>query len=200
MFDVNPVTSEKPFDCGPTCLKMLFDYYGNEVPLDQLIKECGVTLAGSTAADLMRVGRLHGLDMQCYSMDAEELIRQDRPAIVHWKFGHWIVFAGTDEAGRVSICNPDMGRYRMSAETFKTYFTGLESHPGQGVAIFNGDPRDLQPTAPDNIAAGTIFEVGGTTWRALAAIARGERVVEGVNAERVSVAEVLTDLEARGQE
>ena len=194
MFDVKPVTSEKPFDCGPTCLAMLLDYYGIEVPLDQLTKECGLSLAGSTASDLMRVARLHGLeDVQCFSMDAEELVRQDRPAIVHWKFGHWIVFAGTDEAGRVSICNPDMGRYRMSAETFKTYFTGLESHPGQGVAIFNGDPHDLQPTAPDNIAAGTIFEVGGTYYKALVNIARGEGITS-INATPTSVADEINNI------
>lgn len=190
MFDVKPVTSDKPFDCGPTCLKMLLAYYGTDVPLETLTEECGLTLAGSTAADLMRVGRLHGLDAQCFSMDAEELVRQDRPAIVHWKFGHWVVFAGTDEEGRVSICNPDMGRYRMSAETFATYFTGIEKHPDQGVGIFNGDPVDLVPAAPDNIPAGAVFEVGGAYYRALAAIARGEAVTS-LNATPTSVADEI---------
>lgn len=187
MFDVKPVTSEKPFDCGPTCLQMLLAYYGVEVDLDTLIEECRVGVTGCSAADLMRAGRLHGLDMQSFSIDAEELVQQDRPAIVHWKFGHWIVFAGTDESGRVYICNPDMGRYRMSAETFKTYFTGLESHPGQGLAIFNGEPADLVSTAPDNIPAGTVFEVGGTYYKALANIARGEAVTSA-NAAPTSVA------------
>lgn len=190
MFDVKPVTSEKPFDCGPTCLKMLLAYYGVEVDLDTLTEECALNLSGTTATTLMDVGRDHGLDMQCFSMDADELVAQDRPAIVHWKFGHWVMFAGTDRDGRVSICNPDMGRYRMSAETFATYFTGLESHPDQGVAIFNGDPRDLVATAPDNIAAGTVFEVGGTYYRALAAIARGEAIT-GVNAAPTSVADEI---------
>ena len=200
MYDVIPVTSPKPLDCGPTCLKMLLSYYGTDVPLEALAEECGLTLAGCTATDLMRVGRAHGLDMQCFSMDADELARQDRPAIVHWRNNHWVVFAGTEDDGRVWVCNPDRGRFRMDPETFAALATGLDSYPGQVIAIFNGDPVDLLPVATDNHAEGELFEMGGATWRALAAIARGERIVEGVNAERVSVAEVLTDLEARGQE
>lgn len=198
MYDVIPITSPKPLDCGPTCLQMLLAYYGTDVDLETLTEECGLTLAGSTAADLMRVGRLHGLDMQCYSIDPYELALQDRPAIVHWRNNHWVIFAGTEEDGHVWVCNPDRGRFRMDRETFAAIATGLDRYPDQVIAIFNGDPEDLVPTAADNHAKGELFEMGGSTWRALAAIARGEQVVEGVNAERVVVADVLTDLE-RGQ-
>jgi ATP-binding cassette subfamily B protein len=141
MFDVQPITSPKQLDCGPTCLQMLLAYYGVEVDLDTLIKECNVTVAGCTGADLLRAGRLHGLDMQCWSMDADELVRQDRPAIVNWRCNHWCVFCGRDEDGRVSVCNPDRGRYRMSEGTFASLFSGLADHPGQGVAITNGEPK-----------------------------------------------------------
>lgn len=193
MFDVNPMTSPRELDCGPTCLKMLLAYYGIDVPLDQLVEECGLDLTGATGADLLRVGRLHGLDMQAYSMDADELVRQDRPAIVNWKHNHWCVFAGTDDAGRVSVCNPDRGRFRMSFGTFAALATGLEDHPGQCVAIFNGEPVDLIAAAPDNIPAGTVFELGGTLYRALAAIARGEAVTSA-NATPTSVADEINTI------
>ena len=137
MFDVTPVTSIKPTDCGATCLKMLLAYYGTEVDLDKLIIECNTKLSGCTAGDLIRAGKAHGLDMKAYAMDAEELIRQDRPAIVWWKYGHWCVFCGTDEAGKVAICNPDRGRYRMSAELFTAFYTGI--------SLWNGVPADIDP-------------------------------------------------------
>ena len=70
MYDVKPVTSPKPYDCGPTCLKMLLDYYGIDVPLEQLTRECAPTMVGTSAKTIMDVGRAHGLDMQCFSMDA----------------------------------------------------------------------------------------------------------------------------------
>lgn len=193
MFDVEPITSQKPYDCGPTCLQMLLAYYGSDVPLDTLIEECHVDIAGCTGADILRAGRLHGLDMQSWSIDADELVRQDRPAIVSWKYNHWVVFCGRDDDGRVAICNPDIGRFRMSEETFASFFTGLDSHPGQGIALTNGEPQWLG--TGDNYDKGQIFEFDGSLWRATQAIARGERVIEGTNAVRVGMAEILTELE-----
>lgn len=150
MFDVEPITSPKPLDCGPTCLKMLLAYYGIDVPLDTLIEECHVGVEGCTGRDLLQAGRLHGLDMQTYSIDAEELVRQDRPAICSWRYSHWLVFAGRDDDGRVVVCDPDRGRYRMSEGTFASLFSGLADHPGQGVALTNGEPCDL-PEEPSDV-------------------------------------------------
>lgn len=140
MYDVIPITSAKERDCGPTCLAMLLAYYGTDVGLDALTDECGVDILGCTGADLLRVGRAHGLDMVAFSMNAEELIRQDRPAIVWWKRGHFCVFAGRNNAGDVVICNPDRGRYPLDAGTFAALYSG--------VALFNGEPAD----APGNDA------------------------------------------------
>lgn len=136
MYDVIPVTSKNQVDCGATCMKMLLAYYGEEVSLEDLIVECNTRLIGCSAADLMRVGKAHGLDMMAYQMDAAELVRQDRPAIVWWKYNHWVVCCGMDDAGNVVICNPDRGRYRMSEGTFASFYTG--------VALFNGEPHDVE--------------------------------------------------------
>ena len=135
MFDVIPVTSPRPTDCGATCMKMLLSYYGQDANLDELIRECNTSIIGCTGKDLLRVGHTHGLDMTAWKMDAEEVIRQDRPAIVWWMYGHWVVFCGMDENGKVVICNPDRGRYRVSPGTFNSFYTG--------VALFNGEPHDL---------------------------------------------------------
>lgn len=198
MYDVIPVTSPRETDCGATCLKMLLDYYGIDVPLDQLTEELETRLIGCTAADIMRVARAHGLDdVQSYSIDADELVRQDRPAIIHWKYNHWCVFCGCDDEGRVSIANPDRGRFRMSFGTFATLFTGLDDRPDQGVAIFNGEPHDLQLVADDNYVQEQLFTLCGRTYRALVNIARGERVEVGINAEAITVAEAINDLNAK---
>lgn len=138
MYDVIPLTSPKNYDCGATCLQMLLAYYGTYVPLEDLIRECNTRLIGCSEGDLLRVGRAHGLaDMKAFSMDAEELIRQDRPAIIWWKYAHWCVFCGQDDEGKVVICNPDRGRYRMSAGLFAAFYTG--------VSLWNGEPHDLEP-------------------------------------------------------
>lgn len=143
MFDVKPVVSLKFTDCGPTCLKMLLDYYGQDVDLDTLIEECHVGVDGCTGTDLMTCGRLHGLDMYaCENTDEEGrgvpwkgVTKQDRPSIIWWKRSHFCVCCGEDEAGNVVICNPDRGRYSIS----KSLFDALYSNK----AFFNGEPHDL---------------------------------------------------------
>lgn len=132
MYDVTPITSPKEVDCGPTCLQMLLAYYGEDIDLDTLIKECNVKISGCTGKDLMRVGNAHGMDMKAFKMDAEEIAVQDRPSIVWWLYNHWCVCCGLDENGQVVICNPDRGRYRMSQSLFKAFYSG--------VALFNGEP------------------------------------------------------------
>ena len=144
MFDVIPFTSPKELDCGATCLKMLLNYYGADAALDNLIQECGIGISGCSGADINRAGRAHGLDMQAYRMDADELIHQDRPAIIWWKYIHWCVFCGTDENGSVVIANPDRGRFRMSRGMFAALYTG--------VALFNGEPE----TVPEPEEAGAV--------------------------------------------
>lgn len=139
MYDVKSVTSERPTDCGPTCLKMLLSYYGTEIDLLQLIEECGVGLTGCTGMDLKKVAKLHGMDLrgfECTGADIEDdVIFADRPSICWWRYNHFIICCGADENGRVVICDPDRGRYRMSRALFRSWFSGI--------AFFNGKPEDI---------------------------------------------------------
>ena len=141
MYDITPVTSEKSMDCGATCLKMLLSYYGIDAPLDELTEECNTRVNGCTLRDVMVAARGRGLtEIAAFKMDAEELIRQDRPAIIWWRYYHFCVFCGKNEKGEPVICNPDRGRYAIDAGTFKSLYSG--------VALFNGEPETLpdEPT------------------------------------------------------
>lgn len=140
MYDITPITSEHPTDCGATCLKMLLSYYNMDVPLDQLIKECNTRLIGCTAADVLRAGRLHGVDMHAYKTDLDGILKVDRPAIIWWKRKHFCVLCGVDEGGNIVIINPDRGRYRMSKSLFGAWYSGI--------AIFVGEPEDIDGVKP----------------------------------------------------
>lgn len=135
MYDVKPITSDRPTDCGATCLKMLLDYYGIDVPLDQLTKDCNTRLIGCTAADVLRAGRLHGVEMHAYKTDLDGILKVDRPAIIWWKRKHFCVLCGIDEGGNIVIINPDRGRYRMSKSLFNCWYSGI--------SLFIGEPVDI---------------------------------------------------------
>lgn len=135
MYDVKLITSKADVDCGPASMAMLLGYYGTDVTLDDLIKERHTSIGGWSGKDLMQVGRAHGLDMTCFKMDAEELIRQDRPGIVWWTYDHWLVMCGQNDNGDVVIANPGRGRYAIDPESFGKLYTGI--------CLFNGEPETL---------------------------------------------------------
>ena len=125
MFDIEPVTSRRPTDCGATCMKMLLSYYGQDAPLPQLIEECNTKITGCSGKDLIRCGEKHGLNLKAWSVEADDLFESDRPEIIWWMYNHWVVYGGLDEDGKVVIYNPDRGRYRVSKGTFRSFFTGV---------------------------------------------------------------------------
>lgn len=144
MFDIKVTTTIHQTDCGPTCLKMLLDYYGIDSDMESLRSECNVSIAGCSMADLKRTGEKYGLDIKAYLMDAEELAMQDRPAIVSWTHNHFIVFGGVDDFGKVIIVDPDRGRTRMPVYDLKKLYTGY--------AIFNGEPESMPMNTVQDIA------------------------------------------------
>lgn len=136
MYNVIPITSKITVDCGATCLQMMLKYYDIDVDLKTLIEECETTPVGCTAGGIKRAGEKHGLDIHAYNMSADELIKQDRPAIIHWRSNHFCVFCGMNEEGKVVICNPDRGRYPLHVKSFANFYCG--------VALFNGVPEDIR--------------------------------------------------------
>lgn len=136
MYDVTPITSPHETDCGATCLKMLLDYYAVTADLNDLTEGCRTGIFGCKASDIKRVGNAKGLDIKAFRMDWEELICQDRPAIIWWKHDHFCVFCGMDEKENVIVNNPDTGRYRVPITIFRFLYAG--------VAMFNGTPENTE--------------------------------------------------------
>ena len=190
MFDVKLTTTRHATACGPACLKMLLAYYGIEAELDALIEECGVTVNGCTAGDLIRVGRAHGLaEMSSWQEGLEDVFYQDRPGIIWWHYDHFVVFCGLNDAGEPVIANPMRGRFAIDRGSFRALCSGIE--PGTCVALCNGKPLDITLKAAANYEEGELFEAGRQTYRALRAIARGERLVIGANCEAVNLMDLI---------
>ena len=185
MFDVLPITTDHATVCGPTCLKMLLNYYGIDVPMEELIAECGVGVTGVTASVLLRVGRAHGLDMKSYRESAQDAMMQDRPAILWWRYTHFVVYCGLNEQGEPVICNPSSGRFPISRDAFSRFFSEI--------ALTNGETADYVPRAKENREAGAVFTQDTATYRALRPIARGEKLIPGANCETVNLIDLLNE-------
>ena len=192
MYDVIPVTTPHATACGPTCLKMLLGYYGQDVSLDDLIAECGVTVTGCNATDILRVGRAYGLDMKAYKETADDAMNMDRPAILWWRYTHFVVFCGLNEKNEPVICNPSSGRFPISKEAFTRLFSGI--------AMTNGETGDFVPIVEQNAETGKVFIQGMFTYQALRPIARGEKLIPGCNVNLISLIDLLNEQKKESEE
>ena len=82
-------------ECGAASLAMILAYYGKWLPLEQVRADCGVSRDGSSAKSILQAARRYGLDANGFRMPAEAL-EGKQPAIIHWNFGHFVVFRGFD--------------------------------------------------------------------------------------------------------
>ena len=149
---------------------------------------CAIMLlaGGCSAKDLMQVGRAHGLDMTAFKMDAEELIRQDRPGIVWWTYDHWLVMCGMNDKGDVVIANPSRGRFSIDQESFGKLFSG--------VSFWNGEPVQEIQRATKPLAEGEYFQLNGDLCRAITSIAKGAMMTLNANYIITSVEKELAAL------
>ena len=64
--EVEILTQPDDFTCGPTCLHALYQYFGDEIPLEQVIREVQFLEGGGTLDVLLanhalkrEIGRAH---------------------------------------------------------------------------------------------------------------------------------------------
>jgi ATP-binding cassette subfamily B protein len=119
-------------DCGPAVLAMVLGYYDKEVSLETLKETIYAGRDGSSAASLLRAGRIHGLRGRGVRIETEELDSLPAGAILHWDFGHFVVFERI-RGNHVQVLDPASGRRSIPMERFRKSFTGvaLVFEPGE---------------------------------------------------------------------
>ena len=120
-------------ECGLACLAMILGYYGRRVSLSELRTSAGVGRDGTSALDLIRTARSHGMRARAVSLQRADLRFLQLPAIVHWEFDHFLVVARWSRR-YVDVVDPATGRLRLSHDEFDAGFTGvvLLLEPGAG--------------------------------------------------------------------
>ena len=78
-------------DCGPTCLKMVAEYYGKDFTVGNMKNMDRITYEGASILDLMDAAEKIGLSSTVLEMDIKLLNTIDLPVILYWEKHHFVV-------------------------------------------------------------------------------------------------------------
>ncbi len=110
-------------DCGPTCLRMIFDYYKKSVDIHSLRELCHINKNGVTFADLISASKSLGLRTMAVKITLDELLSKvPTPCLLHWKENHYVVYVGRDSKNRIIIADPGFGKLKFSEEDFVKFW------------------------------------------------------------------------------
>jgi ATP-binding cassette, subfamily B, bacterial len=153
------------FDCGPTCLKMVAEYYGRKYDLDYLREISYITREGVSLLGITQAAERIGFRTLMVKLDLDALEKEcTLPAILHWNETHFIVlynirprgsfwkFGGRDRT-LFEVGDPAHGFVRLSREEFEKCW--CPSGAGKGVALL------LEPTSSFYSRATAQSSAGG---------------------------------------
>lgn len=157
---VRYIPQETATECGLACLAMVLDFYGWRGGLAELRRHLGDGQQPLTLAGLSRAASRMGLAARPVSLRFNELRALRRPAILHWRFDHFVVL---EKVGRgwLTLHDPAIGRRRVEFAEVDSAFTGiaLELQPGANLKprrerrvltirrLLTGTPGLLRPFA-----------------------------------------------------
>ena len=131
-------------DCGPACLKMVAEYYGQKYALGFLRDKCHITKVGVSLLGISEAAESIGFHCIGAKMGLRELkeIVQDGPVILHWKETHFVVVYKTpkpEKRGSFYIADPAAGHIKYTEDEFKEqWIEGIELR-NNGFSGMSGD-------------------------------------------------------------
>jgi ABC-type bacteriocin/lantibiotic exporter with double-glycine peptidase domain len=130
-------------ECGAASLGIVLAHYGRWVPLEELREACAVSRDGSTAKDIKIAAQNYGLQVKAWRAQPAGLKERTMPAIIYWRFSHFLVVEGWGKDGWY-LNDPALGHRTCSEEEFAESFTGLvlELTPGPDF-VAGGKPTRL---------------------------------------------------------
>jgi ATP-binding cassette subfamily B protein len=78
-------------DCGPTCIKIIYNYYGKKIPIQQLRNISETTRSGSSLSRLSDTFEKIGFRTLGVKMPVNELYDVPLPCVLHWNKNHYVV-------------------------------------------------------------------------------------------------------------
>ena len=158
-------------DCGIACLKMILAAHGIKAGMKDVRSVAHFSSGGITVGSMIRAAKAFGMDGRAIRADLSQLPGLALPAVIHWRFNHFVVLESYTKAG-VTLVDPSKGRLQMPVREFSEGYTGIAvefaasharaAHPRTGrrpLRQFLPDIRHLKRSVALAIAISLLAQV-----------------------------------------
>ncbi|WET69765.1 peptidase domain-containing ABC transporter [Sphingobacterium sp.] len=146
-------------DCGATCLRIIFKYFGKLVSIHKIRKLCQTTKNGVNLLGISEAAEKLGFRTYGVRLSLEQLKEVELPCILHWNQNHFVVLYKIKN-GRYYVSDPSAGlMIYLEKEFSKNWFSTRELHAGLSMLLSPGpnfyqiDEEEPEP----NLEWGKIF-------------------------------------------
>jgi ATP-binding cassette, subfamily B, bacterial len=124
-------------DCGPTCLKMVFKYYGKQITLESLKKASQIGATGVSLLGMSEAAEKYGFRTRSAKVTFEQLLEDaPLPCILHWDQYHFVVLTPSVNKKRLTIADPAKGLITYTKEEFLKSWISIDKEGEQkGIAL-----------------------------------------------------------------
>ncbi|MEM9831949.1 MAG: peptidase domain-containing ABC transporter [Bacteroidota bacterium] len=105
-------------DCGPTCLRMIAQYYGRYYSLEGIRQKAFTGKEGTALVNLSQAAERLGFRTQAVATDLETLSKDiSLPCIAHWRDRHYIVIYRITSQ-HIYVADPAVGKLKYLKDEF----------------------------------------------------------------------------------
>jgi ATP-binding cassette subfamily B protein len=134
-------------DCGPSCLKMIADYYGKNYSLEYLREQCFISREGVSIVNINDAAEKLGFKTVLAKINLDQLEEDcPLPCILHWNQDHFIVLYaiknersiyGRSKKGayKFVVADPAHEIVEVDIETFRKLWISSEDEKGVGLFL-----------------------------------------------------------------
>lgn len=127
-------------DCGPTCIRIIANYYGRHFSLDYLRKKCFITREGVSMLGMSDAIEQIGMNSLCAKITIDQLADEIiLPCILHWTQNHFVVcykVSGKKDKLKFHIIDPEIGKVTYNLKEMQRYWiSGIIEGEKIGIAM-----------------------------------------------------------------
>lgn len=146
-------------DCGPTCLRMIANYYGSSFSLEKLRSLCETTKLGSSLKGMSDAAENIGFRTLAVKIDLKSLKKEaPLPSICFWNKQHYVVVYKI-KGEKFYVADPARGRLVYSKSDFLKSWIGeqADENTEEGIVLLLEPTPLLKQEEDDNESGGNGF-------------------------------------------